>query len=160
MSSVGERFAAPPARCGDALCPRRQARSPCSPRACSETEPGSASPTVQHPHGSARQRKSRRLATPTCADPSQVLRRSNRRRWQGGLPATTAFISFRATWATPSLVARRKTPLGCAPFLAMEPRVQPYLGDVRAGDLFSTVLSARVSPAHIRPRCQGASPRS
>ena len=31
----------------------------------------------------------------------------------------------------------------------MEPRVQPYLDDVKAGDLFSTVFSARVSPAHI-----------
>eukprot|EP00959_Pyramimonas_sp_CCMP1952_P026983 566669-Pyramimonas_sp.AAC.1 len=30
----------------------------------------------------------------------------------------------------------------------MEPRVQPYFG-VRAGYFFSTVFSARVSPAHI-----------
>ena len=58
-------------------------------------------------------------------------------------------LLLRATWATPSLVARRRTPLGCAPFLAMEPRVQPYLGDVRAGYFFSTVLSARVSPADV-----------
>ena len=85
---LSHRFAAPPARCGDAVCPRRQARSPCSPRGCGET-----SPTVQNPQGSTCQRKTRRLAAPTCADPSQVLRRSNTRRWQRGPPATTAFTS-------------------------------------------------------------------
>ena len=58
-------------------------------------------------------------------------------------------LLLRATWTTLSRVARRRTPPCRAPFLAMEPRVQPYLGDVEAGYFFSTVLSARVSPADV-----------
>ena len=36
-------------------------------------------------------------------------------------------LLLRATWATSSRVSQRRTPLGCAPFLAMVPSVQPYL---------------------------------
>ena len=47
------------------------------------------------------------------------------------------------------LLRATSTPPCREPILAMEPRVQPQLGDVIARYFFSTVLSARVSPADV-----------